>query len=62
MNMGKTNKCNIREDETLTEVVKITNVSMIKVFPDTKKETGVKMLGKLFRKRLVLMKVVIVNF
>ena len=35
---------------------------MIKVFPDMKKETGVKMLGKLLRKRLVLKKVDIVNF
>ena len=35
---------------------------MIKVFPDTKKETGVKMLAKLLKKRLVLKKVVIVNF
>ena len=55
------NKCNLREDETLAEGVKIT-VCMIKVFPDIKKETGVKMLGKLLRKRLVLKKVVIVNF
>ena len=36
--MGKTNKCNLREDETL---FKNTNVRMIKVFPDTKKETSV---------------------
>ena len=43
MNMGKTNKCNLREDETLEEVVKNTNVCMIKFFPDTMKETGVKM-------------------
>ena len=50
MNMGKTNKCNLREDETLAEVVKNTNVCIIKVFPDTKKESGVKMLGKLLRK------------
>ena len=57
--MGKTNKCNSREDETLAEGVKNT-VCMIKVFPDIKK--GVKMLGKLLRKRLVLKKVVIVNF
>ena len=42
MNMGKTNKCNLREDETLAEVVKSINVCMLKVFPDTKKETGVK--------------------
>ena len=62
MNMGKTNKCNLGEDETLAEVVKNTNVCMIKVFSDTKKETSVKMLGKLLRKRLVLKKVVIVNF
>ena len=60
--MGKTNKCNLREDETLAEVVKNTNVCMIKVFPDTEKESGVKMLGNLLRKRLVLKKVVIVNF
>ena len=59
MNMGKTDKCNLREDETLAEN---TNVCMIKVFPDTKKKTGVKMLGKLLSKRLVLKKVVIVNF
>ena len=59
--MGKTNKCNLREDETLAEVVKNTNVYMIKVF-DIEKESGVKMLEKLLRKRLVLKKVVIVNF
>ena len=35
---------------------------MIKVFPDTKKETSVKMLGKLLIRRLVLKKVVIVDF
>ena len=58
--MGKTNKCNSREDETLAEGVNNTNVCMIKVFPDIEK--GVKMLGKLLRKRLVLKKVVIVNF
>ena len=52
--MGKTSKCNLREDETLAEVVKSINVCMIKVFPDKKEETGVKMLGKLLRKRLVL--------
>ena len=62
MNMGKTNKCNLRENDDLAEVVKNTNVCMIKVFPDTKKETGVKMLGRLLWKRLVLKKVVIVNF
>ena len=61
MNMGKTDKCNFREDETLAEVVKNTNVCMIKVFPDTKKETSVKMLGKLLRKRLVLVTMVIVK-
>ena len=60
--MGKTNKCNLKEDETSAEVVKNINVCLIKVFPDTKKETGVKMLGKLLRKRLVLKKVVISNF
>ena len=59
--MAKTNKCNLREDETLAEVVKNTNVYMIKVF-DIEKESGVKMLEKLLRKRLVLKKVVIVNF
>ena len=59
---GKTDKCNLREDKTLAEVVKNTNVCMIKVFPDKKKKTGVKMLGKLLNKRLVLKKVVIVNF
>ena len=62
MNLRKTNECNLREDETLAEVVKNTNVCIIKVFPDTKKESGVKMLGKLLRKWLVLKKVVIVNF
>ena len=62
MNMGKTDKCNFREDETLAEVVKNTKVCMIKVFPDTKKETSVKMLGKLLRKRLVLVTMVIVKF
>ena len=62
MNMGKTDKCNFREDETLAEVVKNTNVCMIKVFPDTKKETSVKMLGKLLRKRLVLVTMFIVKF
>ena len=36
MNMGKTNKCNLREDETLAEVVKNTNVCMIKVSLDAK--------------------------
>ena len=60
--MGKTNKCNLREDETLAEVVKNTNVYMIKVFLDTEKESGVKMLEKLLKKRFVLKKVVIVNF
>ena len=35
---------------------------MVKIFPDPKKETGVKMLGKLLRKRLILKKVVIANF
>ena len=62
MNLRKTNECNLREDETLAEVVKNTNVCMIKVFPDTKKETSVKMLGKLLRKRLVLVTMVIVKF
>ena len=62
MNMGKTNKCNLREDETLEEVIKNTNVCIIKFFPDTKKETGVKMFRKLLRKRLVLKKLVIVSF
>ena len=62
MNMGKTNKCNLREDENLEEVVKNTNVCMIKFFPDTMKETGVKMFRKLLRKRLVLKKLVIVSF
>ena len=60
--MGKTNKCNLREDETLAEVVKNTNVCMIKIFPDTKEEHSVKMLGKLLRKRLVLKKAVIFNY
>ena len=36
--MGKTNKCNLREGETLAEVVKHTNVCMIKVFLDTERE------------------------
>ena len=62
MNMRKLNKFNLREDETLAEVVKNTSVCRIKVFLDAKKETGVKMLGKLLMKRLVLKKVVIVNF
>ena len=31
--MEKMNKCNLREDETLVEVVKNTNVFIIKVFP-----------------------------
>ena len=44
--MGKTNKCNLREDWALAEVVKNTNVCMIKDFLDTKKENSVKMLGK----------------
>ena len=35
---------------------------MKNVFPDTKKKTGVKMLGKLLRKRLVLKKIVIDDF
>ena len=60
--MEKTNKSNLREDETLAEVVKNTNVCKIKVFPDTKEESSVKMLGKLLKKRLVLKEVVIVNF
>ena len=50
MNVRKTNECNLRGDETLAEVVKNNNVCIIKVFPDTKKESGVKMLGKLLRK------------
>ena len=62
MNMGKTNKCNLREDETLEEVVKNANICMIKFFPDTTKETGVKMFRKLLKKRLVLKKLVIVSF
>ena len=33
--MGKTNKCNLIEDETLAEVVKIANDCMIKVFTNT---------------------------
>ena len=60
--MKKTNKCNLRGDETLAEVVKNTNVCMIKIFPDTKAEHSVKMLGKLLRKRLVLKKAVIFNY
>ena len=60
--MGKANKCNLREDATLAEVVKNTNICMIKLFQNTKKETGVKILGKLLRTRLALKKVVIVNF
>ena len=32
MDMGKTNERNLREDESLAEVVKNTNVCMIKVF------------------------------
>ena len=60
--MEKTNKSNLREDETLAEVVKNTDACMIKVFPDTKEESSVKMLGKLLKKRLVLKEVVIVNF
>ena len=35
---------------------------MIKVFPDTKKESVVTMLGKMLMKRLILKKVVIINF
>ena len=35
---------------------------MRKVLHDAKKETTVRMLGKVLRKRLVLKKVVIVNF
>ena len=35
MNMGKTNKCNLRGDEALAEVVKNTNVCIIKVSPNT---------------------------
>ena len=59
MNMGKTNKCNLRKDETIEEVA---NACMRKVLHDAKKETTVRMLGKVLRKRLVLKKVVIVNF
>ena len=33
--MGKANKRNLREDETLAEVVKNTNVCITKVFPNT---------------------------
>ena len=33
--MGKANKQNLREDETLAEVVKNANVCTIKVLPDT---------------------------
>ena len=36
-NMGKTSKYNLREDETLAEVVKSINVCMIKVFPIQRK-------------------------
>ena len=35
MDMGKTNKCNLKGDETLAEAVKNTNVCMVKVFSDT---------------------------
>ena len=37
MNMSKTNKCNLREDETSAAVVKNINDCMIKIFPDTEK-------------------------
>ena len=57
--MGKTSKCNSKEYETLTQIVKCTNVCMIKVFPDTKNKTGVNML---LRKRLAFKKVVTVHF
>ena len=57
--MGKTSKCNLREDETFAQIIKCSNVCMIKVFPDTKNETCVNML---FRKRLVFKKVVTVHF
>ena len=33
--MGKTDKRNLREDETLAEAVKNTNLCMMKVFLDT---------------------------
>ena len=33
MNMSKTNECDLREYETLAEVVENINVSMMKVFP-----------------------------
>ena len=33
MNMGKTNKSNLREGKTLAEVVKNTNVCLTKIFP-----------------------------
>ena len=39
--MGKTNKCNLREDETLAEVVKKYQCLYDKSSPDTKKETSV---------------------
>lgn len=55
-------QCHLREDKTVAEVVKKNNVCMIKVFPDTKKESVVTMLGKMLMKRLVLKKVVIINF
>ena len=35
MNLPKTNECNLREDETLAEVVKNTNVCIIKVFHES---------------------------
>ena len=37
MNMGKRNKCNLKEDKNFAEVVKNANICMIKVFPDTEK-------------------------
>ena len=61
MNMGKANKCNLKENKPLAKVIN-TNICMMKVFSDTKKETGVEIIGKLSMKRLVLKKVVIVNF
>ena len=41
MSMRIINKCNLREDENLAEVVKNANACMIKAFPDTKKETDI---------------------
>ena len=46
MNMGKTNKFSLREDETFAEVVKKYQCLYDKSFKNMKKDTGVKAVEK----------------